>query len=197
MTAQLSRERLEELKIFITAFLTDPAHDDESKNSLTADVFRLALAGMDSEPVAFVREGYGLCYFRPPREYGLKIGDNLYAAPPAPVAVPDDLLHMAADAIEDLLGNTDRSSSAAAWYDLPGKLRAAMQSFGNSEQLVSPRYKLTDGWISEAKNLADLHGLSFVVFRKGEEPQCADPSKVNISFTDEGLGYPAAPEQEV
>lgn len=75
--------------------------------------------------------------------------------------------------------------------------RAAMQSFGNSEQPVSQRYTLTDGWISEAKNLADLHGLSFVVFRKGEEPQCADPSKVIISFTDEGLGYPAAPEQEV
>ncbi|WP_318393040.1 hypothetical protein [Enterobacter sp.] len=41
------------------------------------------------EPVAFVKSGYALCYYRPPREYGLKIGDNLYAAP-QPVAVPDD-----------------------------------------------------------------------------------------------------------
>lgn len=43
-----------------------------------------------AEPVAFVKSGYALCYFRPPREYGLKIGDKLYAAPPAPV-VPDDI----------------------------------------------------------------------------------------------------------
>lgn len=57
MTAQLpelpGKERREELKTFITAFLTDPMHDDESKNGLTADVFRLArgmLAGMEQEP---------------------------------------------------------------------------------------------------------------------------------------------------
>lgn len=53
-------------------------------------------------------------------------------------------------------------------------------------------------WQSEAEKLADLHGISFVVFRNGESPQCADPSKVVISFTDEGLGHgAAAPQQEV
>ena len=61
MTAQLpelpSKERREELKTFITAFLTDTMHDDESKNGLTADIFRLArgmLAGMEQEPAATV-----------------------------------------------------------------------------------------------------------------------------------------------
>ena len=44
-------------------------------------------------------------------------------------------------------------------------------------------------WHSEADQLAALHGLSFVVFRHGEQPQCADPTKVMISFTDKGLGY--------
>lgn len=53
-------------------------------------------------------------------------------------------------------------------------------------------------WQAKAEKLAELHGCSFVVFRNGESPQCADPSKVIISFTDEGLGHgAAAPQQEV
>lgn len=49
-TQTISREQL---KAFINDFLSDPAHDDKSKNSMTADVFRLALAALDSEPVAW------------------------------------------------------------------------------------------------------------------------------------------------
>ncbi|MBW7699411.1 hypothetical protein K1J16_20915, partial [Enterobacter kobei] len=53
-------------------------------------------------------------------------------------------------------------------------------------------------WQAKAERLAELHGSSFVVFRNGESPQCADPTKVIISFTDEGLGHgSAAPQQEV
>lgn len=49
----------------------------------------------------------------------------LYAAPPAPASVPDeDLLHMAASAIEDLLSNKDRYC-AGVWADIPAKLRRA------------------------------------------------------------------------
>ncbi|WP_250902030.1 DUF551 domain-containing protein [Enterobacter roggenkampii] len=49
----------------------------------------------------------------------------LYAAPPAPASVPDeDLLHMAASAIEDLLSNKDRYC-AEVWADIPAKLRRA------------------------------------------------------------------------
>ncbi|WP_240498924.1 hypothetical protein [Citrobacter portucalensis] len=55
-----------------------------------------------------------------------------------------------------------------------------------------------DGWKVEAERLAEIHGCSFFVFRHGEEPQCADSTKVIISFTDEGLGHhSAAPQQEV
>ena len=46
-----------------------------------------------------------------------------------------------------------------------------------------------DGWKVKAERMAELHGCSFVVFRHGEDPQCADPTKVIISFTDKGLGY--------
>lgn len=50
---------------------------------------------------------------------------------PAPV-VPDDLLSMAASAIEDLLEHTDPNTSyySGVWADMPGKLRAAMLSGG-------------------------------------------------------------------
>lgn len=52
-------------------------------------------------------------------------------------------------------------------------------------------------WQAKAEKMAEIHGTSFVVFRNGESPQCAEPSKVIISFTDEGLGHgSAAPQQE-
>lgn len=41
-----------------------------------------------AEPVAFINGAWTLVYYRPPKEAGLKIGDKLYTAPPAPV-VPD------------------------------------------------------------------------------------------------------------
>ncbi|EJQ5596816.1 DUF551 domain-containing protein, partial [Escherichia coli] len=42
-----------EIKSFITGFLSDPAHDNQSSNSLFADVFRIALASLEAEPVAW------------------------------------------------------------------------------------------------------------------------------------------------
>lgn len=56
MTTPLTREQ-DELRAFITGFLTDPTHDKQSANSLTAKVFRIALAAMDSEPVAWMSKG--------------------------------------------------------------------------------------------------------------------------------------------
>lgn len=64
----------------------------------------------------------------------------LFSATPAPV-VPDDLLSMAASAIEDLLEHTDPSTSyySGVWADVPGKLRAAMlqgtEPVGNRDEL--------------------------------------------------------------
>ncbi|MDU6963841.1 MAG: hypothetical protein E6365_05310 [Klebsiella aerogenes] len=47
---------------------------------------------------------------------------------PTPTAALDDLLSMAASAIEDLLEHTDPNTSyySGVWADVPGKLRAAM-----------------------------------------------------------------------
>lgn len=44
-------------------------------------IAEIALASLEAEPVAFVKSGYALCYYRTPSEYGLKIGDKLYSAP--------------------------------------------------------------------------------------------------------------------
>ncbi|WP_313079136.1 Lar family restriction alleviation protein [Atlantibacter sp.] len=74
----------------------------------------------------------------------------------------------------------------------------AEQLSGNTEQVepVTTNYTLPE-WLQQAHKLAELHGTSFVVFRHGEEAQCADPTKVIISFTDEGLGHhSAAPQQD-
>ncbi len=66
----------------------------------------------------------------------------------------------------------------------------AEQLSGNTEHVSQP-YKLPE-WLQQAHKLAELYGTSFVVFRHGEEAQCADPTKVIISFTDEGLGHHSA-----
>ena len=55
-------------------------------------VARMALATMDSEPVAYIDKQWTLVYYVPPMSMGLKIGDKPYRhAQPSPV-VPDDVL---------------------------------------------------------------------------------------------------------
>ncbi|MFZ5131417.1 DUF551 domain-containing protein [Enterobacter roggenkampii] len=75
----------------------------------------------------------------------------LYAAPPAPASVPDeDLLHMAASAIEDLLSNKDRYC-AGVWADIPAKLRrAAMLQGADGNSPVIP-----DGWVACSERMPD------------------------------------------
>lgn len=95
-----------ELMAFIKGFLSDPAHDDKSSNSLTAEVFRVALAALesraDAEPVAWTdeqelrdaeKDGCGYLFtVKPitPNADPRRI-IKLYTRPqPAPVVVPDD-----------------------------------------------------------------------------------------------------------
>ncbi len=93
----ITRENAE-IKSFITGFLSDPAHDNQSSNSLLANVFRIALASLEAEPVAWTDDGE----LRDVKQYGCgeifqcppdKYADPrrvipLYRVPPAPV-VPD------------------------------------------------------------------------------------------------------------
>ncbi|MBJ6597470.1 DUF551 domain-containing protein [Enterobacter asburiae] len=68
-----------------------------------------------------------------------------YTVPPAPVSVPDeDLLYMAASAIEDLLDHCDPNTDyySGVWADVPAKLRrAAMLQSADGNSPVIP-----DGW---------------------------------------------------
>ncbi|HIH3610535.1 DUF551 domain-containing protein [Escherichia coli] len=102
----ITKERAE-IKSFITGFLSDPAHDNQSSDSLLANVFRIALASLEAEPVA-----WKVTFTQIDNEYNTfttmysdkaeverwvrlhEIGDfreeitPLYAAPSAPV-IPD------------------------------------------------------------------------------------------------------------
>lgn len=138
----------------------------------------------------------------------------LYAVPPAPVSVPDEngLLPCPCcggraefDYDDDNLNwiscNVCGISTDTAYHtDVDARdrlrnvwnLRAAMLQGADGNSPVIP------AWQAKAEKMAELHGSSFVVFRNGEPPQCADPTKVIISFTDEGLGHGSAePQQEV
>ncbi len=102
----ITKERAE-LKAFITGFLTDPMHDDQSANSLTAAVFRIALASLEAEesgrnPVLAYADSY-----RDMAELGVKsipvwsvvtdLERNIAPLFTAPPAVPDEHYQILSD----------------------------------------------------------------------------------------------------
>ncbi|HFN1150033.1 hypothetical protein [Klebsiella pneumoniae] len=124
MTSKLSRDRLQEI-----------AEDGFLKHGESKALARMALAAMDSEPVALQpelakviyhfrdwNEGFPVERFKADYVISWMLA-NYPPAPPAPV-VSADLLHTAASAIEDLLTTKDRTG-AGVWFDLPFRLRSA------------------------------------------------------------------------
>ena len=112
---------------------------ESEKAQMDLELARIALASLEAEPVAYIiqdaqargRGRPGFLSFDASisdediNEYEISV-TPLYTAPQLPQpAVPDeDLLHMAASAIDDLLSNKDRSG-AGVWADIPAKLRRA------------------------------------------------------------------------
>lgn len=101
--------------------------DEDDSNTLEA--LRIALASLQVEPVGYVDAEYSellksghidSCSVYAEQGEGCI---TVFTAPPAPVA-EEDLLHMAASAIEDLLSKKDRFG-AGVWADVPAKLRRA------------------------------------------------------------------------
>ncbi|MEE7653599.1 hypothetical protein V3N80_25250 [Raoultella planticola] len=150
MTSKLTREQLHErARENVKALkMASRQHAFESaREEILADLqlAELALAAMDSEPVAWDYEWASCITCEGPQNFNRVIEREappdwsieegqakniipLYRhAQPAPI-VPDDLLSMAASAIEDLLEHTDPNTSyySGVWTDVPGKLRAAM-----------------------------------------------------------------------
>lgn len=170
---------------------------------------RMALAAMDSEPVAYTDER-NLGYIDRGRETAYLWGKQnseasdvaLYRHAQPALVVPDEIKHRIGGLDWGWEGEFNRGWNAC---------RAAMLHAGNSptqsdccpaQNSASPAQDgnspaTSDNWQVEAEKLAEMHGMSFVLFRHGEAPQCADPTKVVISFTDKGLGHdalPAAPQ---
>lgn len=75
----------------------------------------------------------------------------------------------------------------------PAKNSVSPEQNGVSPEQGGNSPATSDNWQVEAEKLAEMHGMSFVMFRHGEAPQCADPTKVVISFTDKGLGHDTLP----
>ena len=106
---------------------------------------RIALASLEAEAVCVIDQS-NLDYLKSGSDADVwpasraEMGDVLLyrAAPPAPVS-DEDLLHMAASAIDALLSNKDRSG-AGVWADIPAKLRRAAMLQG--AEPVTTAYKL-------------------------------------------------------
>lgn len=131
-------------------------------DSLLINNARIALASLEAEPYGYVHkaayEQAGSCGLSGDHEAYRDSSTHIavYTAPPAPVSVPDeDLLHMAASAIDDLLSNKDRSG-AGVWADIPAKLRRAAMLQGSDGTLTN------EGTIpvTQFKPVADLYGLT-------------------------------------
>ncbi|HGN8965212.1 TPA: hypothetical protein ACK1JR_004251 [Klebsiella variicola] len=112
--------------------LWDDLNDRHAPPVVVRELARMALAAMDSEPVAWRRfqetptdGGYWILYDYKPNCSGV---EPLYRHAQQVPVVSADLLHTAASAIEDLLEHTDPNTSyySGVWADVPGKLRAAM-----------------------------------------------------------------------
>ncbi|MFP2231397.1 hypothetical protein ACLEZA_17855 [Enterobacter ludwigii] len=116
----------------------------DTNSAIELQAFKLALASLEAEPVGFIvrnkETGQFGSWMHSKADWFKDDGYevlNAYIAPPAPVS-DDDLLHMAASAIDDLLSNKDRSG-AWAWADIPAKLRlAAMLQGADGNSPVVP-----------------------------------------------------------
>jgi hypothetical protein len=171
MTTQFSREDVKDILDRVQLARRNGV------NGITYDeaeaICCMLLAGMDSEPVAFiVKSPLGHVAYRTisadDAEYIKRKGytcEPLYAAPPAPVAAPDEM-EPTIEAIKSILPTSNPDEYAACiGADMWNACRAAMlapgvmydprtattgsatmQSFGNPEQLkvepVSQRYTL-------------------------------------------------------
>lgn len=132
-------------------------------------------------------------------------------APPAPVS-DEDLLHIAASAIDDLLSNKDRPG-AGVWADVPAKLRRAAMLQGADGN--SPMTQ--DGWVACSELMPDIGTEIFYFCQDDGLRDCGIVSSSNFSARGDAQLYvhadgydlrfgvdithwmplPAAPQQEV
>lgn len=135
-----AREKVKSLEFIVTqtAFADTRAELEEE-----LELARIALASLEAGPVGYIDAEYtdliksahieSCSVYSEPGEGFIA----LYAAPPAPVSVPDAM------EMDDDFDSAFEHGKAVGW----NAYRAAMlQSFGNSEQLNSP--VIPDGWVA-------------------------------------------------
>lgn len=180
-------------------------HDD------VVELARIALASLEAE-ADYIRYDCGCCGWEtltdwrendvcPKCNHHPMGKTELFTAPPESVSVPDeDLLHMAASAIEDLLSNNDRSG-AGVWADVPAKLRrAAMLHGADGNSPVIP-----DGWVACNERMPEDARWCAVSTEYGYYVQCwsdgqgwlGDEISIPNCDVTHWMPLPAAPQQEV
>ena len=146
------------------------------------ELARIALASLEAEPVGCDACGGNGSVDIDHGEMGIEHIEcpKCYTAPPAP-SVDDDLLHMAASAIDDLLSNKDRSG-AGVWADIPAKLRRAAMHRG--AEPVTTAYKLPDTWVACSERMPDIGTEIFYFCQDDGLRDCGIVSSSN--FSDKG-----------
>lgn len=187
MTAQLSRERLEEIASY------EIGAENYPRRAEWMQMARMLLAGMNSEPVAKV-DNIGVCWYA---DDGVSrkpaVGAALYAAAPAPVAVPDELTreeYKRRLMEEDNFDDTYRGG----WKDY----RAAMLKAGHVTGWIKCRERMPEEggrywcYVEEQNSLGKSH-YQWNCSWNGDEWS----DKALTGRVTHWIPLPAAPEQEV
>lgn len=167
-----AREKVKSLEFSITqtAFADTRAELEEE-----LELARIALASLEAEkcaePVAFINGAWTLVYYRPPKELGLKIGDKLYTAPPAPVSVPDEI-EPTVEAIKRVLPTSNPDEYAACiGADMWNACRAAMLQGADERHVVrSEHAEWSQSTFGDVGPVGPLKHLSKEALEAATEP---------------------------
>jgi len=178
----------------------------DTNSAIELQAFKLALASLEAEkgadPVAFINGAWTLVYYRPPKELGLKIGDKLYAAPPAPASVPDEITFEKIAEITASQGyeySINECICAASWWNA---CRAAMLQDADGNSPVIP-----DGWVACSERMPNVGDIVLTAMGESVNVGEMERSGANYRFftsvisgrelpATHWMPLPAAPQQE-
>lgn len=167
MNNSITRERLEKIKSWRETYgagsnVMLPAEEAEELASI-------ALAAMDSEPVAEVCEDYAIRYISngPAPKEGLRPGDKLYRHAQRPV-VPNEITSASAPEVFEVAAEAERlglrgtyASSAVGWNACRSAMLAAAPQSPGSEPATVP-----GKWIPVSERMPEAGG-DMIVFADG------------------------------
>lgn len=142
----ITKERAE-LKAFIAGFLSDPAHDNQSSRSMTAEVFRIALASLDAKPIYQYQSGiynddngetdwyWDDCDAGFYKQYAADRRRIVYTAAPAPVVpeeCPAELPYAQVKAVADLFALCWQSGEVVTYTPDPEKATIWLNNYSGT-----------------------------------------------------------------